>query len=150
MLKKIIIAEHHGFCMGVKRAIKIAEETSHANNGKVTILNEIVHNEAVVDQFKKQGVGQSISVDDVEKGTLIISAHGIAPDVIREAKKKGLEVVDATCPLVTKVHREAVRYASQGYTIVLVGHQGHDEVVGVLGEAPDSITLVALNLATEP
>ncbi len=143
MIKKIIIAEHHGFCMGVKRAIKIAEETSQANNGKVTILNEIVHNEAVVDRFKQQGVGQSISVDDVDKGTLIISAHGIAPDVIREAQEKGLEVVDATCPLVTRIYNIITKAVGNGFHIIHYGNPHHDETKGIVGHAAEHITVAS-------
>ena len=90
MLKKIHIASHHGFCMGVKRAIQFAEDTSENAQGRVTILNEIVHNEAVVEKFKQRGVEQASSVEDVNEGTLIISAHGIAPDIIEKAKDKGL------------------------------------------------------------
>ena len=104
MIKQIIVASHHGFCMGVKRAINIAEETSRNRKGRVTILNEIVHNDAVVERFKSKGVDQAKSVDDVTEGTLIISAHGVAPDVIRTAKTNGLKVIDATCPLVANIY----------------------------------------------
>jgi 4-hydroxy-3-methylbut-2-enyl diphosphate reductase len=145
MLKKIIVADHHGFCMGVKRAIQIAEETSENSNEKVTILNEIVHNEAVVDKFRQKGVGQSFSVEDVEEGTLIISAHGIAPDVITNAKNKGLKVIDATCPLVSRIYEIIEKVVANGYHIIHYGNPDHDETIGVVGYAPDNIT-VATNL----
>ncbi len=142
MLNKIIIAKHHGFCMGVKRAINIAEETAESADGKVTILNEIVHNEAVVERFRDQGVGQAFSVDEVEGGTLIISAHGIAPDVIERAESKGLNVIDATCPLVTRIYDIIKKVVANGYHIIHFGDSGHDETAGVLGYAPDNITVV--------
>jgi len=140
MLKRILIASHHGFCMGVKRAIQIAEETSDTAEGKVTILNEIVHNEAVVDKFKKQGVGQALAVKDVNEGTLIISAHGISPAVINEAESKGLTVIDATCPLVTNIYDIIKKAVSEGFHIIHYGNPHHDETQGILGYAPDNIT----------
>ncbi|MBD3403666.1 4-hydroxy-3-methylbut-2-enyl diphosphate reductase, partial [candidate division GN15 bacterium] len=143
MIKKIHIAKHHGFCMGVKRAINIAEETAEKTEGKVTILNEIVHNEAVVERFREQGVGQAFSVDDVNEGTLIISAHGIAPDVINKAEAKGLNVVDATCPLVTVIYDIIKKIVPQGYHVIHYGDRNHDETEGVLGYAPDRITVVS-------
>jgi 4-hydroxy-3-methylbut-2-enyl diphosphate reductase len=145
MLKKIIVADHHGFCMGVKRAIQIAEETSENSNEKVTILNEIVHNEAVVDRFRQKGVGQAFSVEDVEEGTLIISAHGIAPDVITNAERKGLKVVDATCPLVSRIYEIIEKVVDNGFHIIHYGNPDHDETIGVVGYAPENIT-VATNL----
>ncbi|UCG60768.1 MAG: 4-hydroxy-3-methylbut-2-enyl diphosphate reductase [Candidatus Zixiibacteriota bacterium] len=143
MLKKIVIASHHGFCMGVKRAIKIAEETAQEETGRVTILNEIVHNEAVVDRFNQQGVGQAFSVDDVPEGTLIISAHGIAPNIIRDARAKGLKVVDATCPLVTRIYTIINKIVANGYYIVHYGDPNHDETHGIVGQAPDHITVAS-------
>jgi 4-hydroxy-3-methylbut-2-en-1-yl diphosphate reductase len=143
MLKKIIIARHHGFCMGVKRAINIAEETAREPESKVTILNEIVHNEAVVEKFRKQGVGQAFAVKDVNDGTLIISAHGIAPSVITEAKAKGLNVVDATCPLVTRIYNIVEKIIDNGYYVIHYGDRHHDETEGVVGHAPDRITVVS-------
>jgi 4-hydroxy-3-methylbut-2-enyl diphosphate reductase len=143
MLKKIIIASHHGFCMGVKRAIKIAEETASEETGRVTILNEIVHNEAVVDKFNRQGVGQAFSVDDVDEGTLIISAHGIAPKVIEDAEAKGLKVVDATCPLVERIYTIINKIVANGYYIVHYGDPTHDETHGIVGHAPKHITVAS-------
>jgi 4-hydroxy-3-methylbut-2-enyl diphosphate reductase len=143
MIKKIHIAAHHGFCMGVKRAINIAEETAEKTEGKVTILNEIVHNEAVVEKFRADGVGQAFSVDEVDEGTLIISAHGIAPEVIEKAKAKGLNVVDATCPLVTVIYDHITDIVPDGYHVIHYGDRGHDETAGVIGYAPDRITVVS-------
>ena len=142
MLKKIIIARHHGFCMGVKRAINIAEETAANPNGPVTILNEIVHNEAVVDRFREEGVAQAFSVDDVDEGTLIISAHGAAPFVISQAREKGLKVVDATCPLVERIYNIILKVIDNGYHVIHFGDASHDETRGVVGHAPENITVV--------
>lgn len=129
--------------MGVKRAIKIADGTSRDRTGRVSILNEIVHNEAVVDDFKRRGVGQVLSVDDVSEGTLIISAHGVAPSVIEEARSKGLEVVDATCPLVTRIYRIITKAVKNGLHIIHCGDPRHDETKGIVGYAPESISVVA-------
>lgn len=143
MLKQIIIARHHGFCMGVKRAINIAEETAATDKNNVTILNEIVHNEAVVERFKSEGVGQKLSVDDVEGGTLIISAHGVAPSVIERANAKGLKVIDATCPLVSRIYEIILKVVDNGYHVIHIGDKDHDETIGVLGHAPEHITVVS-------
>ena len=141
MIKQVILANHQGFCMGVKRAINIAEETAKTTDGKVTILNEIVHNESVVERFRSEGVGQAFSVEDVDDGTLIISAHGIAPDVIKKAEERGLKVIDATCPLVTRIYDIIVKAVENGFHIVHYGDPNHDETHGVLGYAPDKITV---------
>lgn len=143
MLKKVIIARHHGFCMGVKRAINIAEDTAKDQSARVTILNEIVHNEAVVERFRRQGVGQAFAVQDVSEGTLIISAHGIAPGVIEDAKSRGLNVVDATCPLVTRIYTIVEKIIANGYYVIHYGDRHHDETEGVVGHAPDRITVVS-------
>jgi 4-hydroxy-3-methylbut-2-enyl diphosphate reductase len=143
MLEKIILARHYGFCMGVKRAIQITEETARDDANRVTILNEIVHNEAVVDRFRDQGVGQVFSVNDVSGGTLIISAHGVAPDVITNAKERGLNVVDATCPLVTRIYEIVQKVVAHDYYVIHFGDPNHDETQGVVGYAPDRITVVA-------
>lgn len=143
MLKRILIASHYGFCMGVKRAINIAEETALEEKGKVTILNEIVHNEAVVNRFNRQGVGQASSLDGVSEGTLIISAHGIAPDVIKNAEAKGLKVIDATCPLVTRIYTIIGKIVANGYYVIHYGDPNHDETHGILGYAPEHITVAA-------
>jgi 4-hydroxy-3-methylbut-2-enyl diphosphate reductase len=131
MIKQIIMAQHHGFCMG----------TAQSAEGSVTILNEIVHNESVVEKFRGQGVGQAFSVEDVNEGTLIISAHGIAPDVIKRAEERGLRVIDATCPLVTRIYDIIVKAVENGFYIIHYGDPKHDETHGVQGYAPDKITV---------
>lgn len=152
MLEKIVLARHYGFCMGVKRAIQITEETAQRDADQVTILNEIVHNEAVVERFRSQGVGQVFSVNDVATGTLVISAHGIAPDIITNAKERGLNVVDATCPLVTRIYEIVQKVVAHDYYVIHFGDPNHDETQGVVGYAPDRITMVASieELATLP
>ncbi|MFH1373809.1 MAG: 4-hydroxy-3-methylbut-2-enyl diphosphate reductase [bacterium] len=142
MLEKIIMAHHHGFCWGVKRAIKTARETARNRTGPVTILNEIVHNEAVVESFRRQGIGQEFSVEAVESGTLIISAHGVAPHVKKAAKARGLHLVDATCPLVSRIYKIINRVVHNGYHVIHYGDSSHDETRGIVGHAPDSITVV--------
>jgi 4-hydroxy-3-methylbut-2-enyl diphosphate reductase len=142
MIQKIILARSYGFCMGVKRAINIAEETATKADDQVTILNEIVHNEAVVEKFREEGVGQAFGVGDVKAGTLIISAHGIAPDVIEEAESKGLNVIDATCPLVTRIYDIVKKVVAHDYYVIHYGDPKHDETQGVVGHAPDRITVL--------
>lgn len=142
MIKQIYLARHYGFCMGVKRAIKIAEETAKTTTEPVAILNEIVHNETVVGRFRDDGVGQVFTVDAAREGTLIISAHGVAPHVIEEAKEQGLHVVDATCPLVTVIYDVVMEKISQDYHIIHFGDRNHDETIGVVGHAPERITVV--------
>lgn len=144
-LKKIIIAEHYGFCMGVKRAISIAEETM-LHDRRVTILNEIVHNEAVVEKFKAAGVGQASSLEEIDGGTVIIPAHGASPVVFQAAQKRGLKVVDATCPLVIRIHQIIKKLAENGYHILHFGDDAHDETIGIVGYAPKQVTVIA-NLA---
>ena len=143
MIKKITIARSYGFCMGVKRAIKIADETASKAEGPVTILNEIVHNESVVEDFRRKGVGQEFAVGDVKGGTLIISAHGVAPAVKQEAESAGLTVVDATCPLVMNIYKKIEKVVPQGYYIIHFGDRDHDETQGVVGHAPDRITVIS-------
>jgi 4-hydroxy-3-methylbut-2-enyl diphosphate reductase len=143
MIKKIHLARHYGFCMGVKRAIKIAEETAKSASGPVTILNEIVHNEAVVQKFRDEGVGQSMSLREIGGGTVIISAHGVAPHIFEEAAELGLEVIDATCPLVTVIYDVVKDKVAQDYYVIHFGDANHDETIGVVGHAPDRITVVA-------
>ncbi len=145
MLKKIVIARHQGFCMGVKRAIRIAEETAEKHLGRqpVTILKEIVHNEAVVEHFRCMGVGQQYHVKDVESGALIISAHGVSPDVVRTARARGLTIIDATCPLVSRIYRTITDAIDKGFYIIHFGDPDHDETAGIVGHAPDRITVAA-------
>ena len=141
---KLLLAEPRGFCAGVERAIKVVELALASFAAPVYVYHEIVHNGHVVKELKARG---AIFVDkldhEVPNGSIIVfSAHGVSPEVRRTARAKSLRVIDATCPLVTKVHAEAVRFASRGCTILLVGHADHDEVVGTVGEAPDQIVLV--------
>jgi 4-hydroxy-3-methylbut-2-enyl diphosphate reductase len=143
MIEKIVIARKYGFCMGVKRAIKIAEKTAIDTDSQVTILNEIVHNEAVVERFRKKGVGQSFSVSEVDGGTLIISAHGVEPGVKQAAIDQGLTVVDATCPLVRNIYKIIHKIIPQGYHLIHFGDRNHDETKGVVGHAPDRITVIS-------
>lgn len=140
---KLIVAAPRGFCAGVERAISIVNNMLEQIDGPLYVRKEIVHNKAVVDDFRERGVVFVEELDEVpENSTVIFSAHGISPRVRDEARLSGLTVVDATCPLVTKVHNQVVNKASSGYQVVLIGHRGHDEVVGTMGEAPASITLV--------
>ncbi|MGA2192402.1 MAG: 4-hydroxy-3-methylbut-2-enyl diphosphate reductase [Nitrospirota bacterium] len=134
---KVFLAEYAGFCMGVQRAIDLAHKTASEEAAPVFVLHEIVHNKSVVRDLEKEGVKSVDRVDEVEKGTLIISAHGAAPDVIEKAKAKGLKVVDTTCPLVSKIDRIIKRLASEGYTIFLLGDKDHAEVKGLKAVAPE-------------
>ncbi|HDL03049.1 MAG TPA: 4-hydroxy-3-methylbut-2-enyl diphosphate reductase [candidate division Zixibacteria bacterium] len=140
-LKKIIIARYYGFCMGVKRAISIAEETMR-KGGQVTILNEIVHNDAIVKKFDMAGLGQSSSIDNINSGTIIISAHGASPEIFRIAGEKGLKIVDATCPLVIRIHKIIHKLAENGYQILHFGDPDHDETIGIVGHAPGRVRVI--------
>ena len=140
---RIILASPRGFCAGVNMAIESLELAIEAFEGPIYVYHEIVHNRYVVDRFREQGVVFVDDLQDVPEGaTLLFSAHGVSPEVRRVAAERRLRTIDATCPLVTKVHLEAIRYAKAGYTILLIGHQGHDEVIGTMGEAPEAIHLV--------
>lgn len=141
--KKIFLASPRGFCAGVVRAIDIVNLAVEAYGKPIYVLNEIVHNRYVVDELRHKGVHFVGTLDDVPSNSRVIfSAHGISPEVRERARSRNLKTIDATCPLVTKVHLEAVRYKKEGYTIILIGHQDHDEVIGTLGEAPDNIILI--------
>ncbi len=140
---KILLANPRGFCAGVEMAIDTVDEAVELLGTPLYVYHEIVHNKHVVERFEAMGVVFVDSIDDVPEGqTVVFSAHGVSPAIRASAKARGCRMIDATCPLVTKVHMEAVRYAKQGYHILLVGHAGHDEVEGTLGEAPGSITIV--------
>ncbi len=140
---RIILAGPRGFCAGVNMAIESLRRAIRAFGTPLYVYHEIVHNRWVVEHFRERGAVFVDDLADVPEGSyLLYSAHGVSPEVRRQAEARRLVTIDATCPLVTKVHREAVRYARQGYTIVLIGHEGHDEVVGTMGEAPESIRLV--------
>ena len=139
----ILLSSPRGFCAGVDRAIDIVEEALELFPQPLYVRKEIVHNRAVVDGFKARGVIFVDSLDEVPEGAVaIFSAHGVSPAVREKARRRGLRVIDATCPLVTKVHLEVRRFVKQGYEIVLIGHEGHDEVLGTTGEAPEHIHLV--------
>src|SRR3990167_6791475 len=143
-IAEILLAGPRGFCAGVERAIDIVELALSVCRPPVYVRKEIVHNRLVVETLRTQG---AIFVDELREvpddATVIFSAHGICPEVRTEAERRRLRVIDATCPLVTKVHLEAVRYARENYSIVLIGHADHDEVIGTLGEAPDRIHVIA-------
>src|SRR5919204_5109880 len=141
--EKIYLAAPRGYCAGVDRAVQTVEHALELYGAPVYVRKEIVHNKHVVDELRQKG---AIFVDqetDVPEGqTVVFSAHGVAPSVHDNAEQRRLRTIDATCPLVTKVHVEAKKFAAQGYTIVLIGHAGHEEVEGTMGEAPDHIVLI--------
>ncbi|MGB7161204.1 MAG: 4-hydroxy-3-methylbut-2-enyl diphosphate reductase [Tepidisphaeraceae bacterium] len=140
---KVILANPRGFCAGVNMAIDCVDQVLALRGPPVYVYHEIVHNRHVVSRFQRQGV---TFVDDIaqipEGGVVIYSAHGISPEIRRQARARGLLEVDATCPLVTKVHMEVLRYAKDGYMIIFIGHRNHDEAVGTVGEAPQSVIVV--------
>src|SRR5579862_6277118 len=131
---RILLANPHGFCAGVVMAIQTLERALELYGPPLYVYHEIVHNNRVVESFRRRGVVFIDRVDDVpEAGRLVYSAHGVGPQVREAAGRRRLSTIDATCPLVAKVHLEAVRFAAEGKTVVLVGHAGHDEAVGTLG-----------------
>lgn len=141
---KLLLAGPRGFCAGVVRAIDTVELALQHFGTPLYVRKEIVHNQAVVQEFRKRGVHFIDELEEAPPGSRVIfSAHGVSPSVREEAKKRKLNVIDATCPLVTKVHGEVHRYVKQGYSILLVGHEEHEEVQGTLGEAPEAITVVS-------
>ena len=140
---KIILAAPRGFCAGVHMAIDSLSLTLEKFGPPVYVYHEIVHNQYVVNEFEGKGAVFVKAVDEVPEGSvLLFSAHGVSPEIRQAAKGRKLHAIDATCPLVTKVHLEAIKYAKSGYTIILIGHEGHDEVLGTMGEAPEAIVLV--------
>lgn len=141
--KTIILANPRGFCAGVDRAIHIVESALATILPPIFVRHEVVHNKYVVDHFKSKGVRFIESLDQVPAGsTLIYSAHGVSTAVQQEAEKRGFKIFDATCPLVTKVHREVKRLDEQGYTIIMIGHKGHPEVEGTMGQIKGTMLLV--------
>ncbi|MEO1991907.1 MAG: 4-hydroxy-3-methylbut-2-enyl diphosphate reductase [Pirellulales bacterium] len=139
----ILLASPRGFCAGVNMAIETLETAIRLYGTPVYVFHEIVHNKHVVERFTQEGAIFVNSVEDVPEGAvLLFSAHGVAPEVRQVAAQRRLRAIDATCPLVTKVHLEAIKYANAGYKILLIGHEGHDEVIGTIGQAPDAFTLV--------
>jgi 4-hydroxy-3-methylbut-2-enyl diphosphate reductase len=140
---KIILANPRGFCAGVNMAIESLERALELFGTPLYVYHEIVHNRHVVERFKTRGVVFVDRINEIPAGAHVLySAHGVAPAIREASAERRLHAIDATCPLVTKVHQEAVRFAREGYTILLIGHEGHDEVLGTLGEAPASIRLV--------
>ena len=143
MSKRVLVASPRSFCAGVVRAIDIVETLLERHGPPVYVRHEIVHNVHVVEDLEARGAVFVKSEEDVPEGALVVlSAHGVAPKVYEKCAERGLQIVDAVCPLVSKVHAEARRYAARGHKIALVGHAGHVEVEGTMGEAPDSIVLV--------
>ncbi len=140
---KVLLAAPRGFCAGVHMAIQCLEIALRELGSPVYVFHEIVHNRRVVESFEARG---TVFINQVEEappgGVLVFSAHGVSPAVRQAARRRGLRTIDATCPLVAKVHSEAIRFAREGYTILLIGHAGHDEIQGVIGEAPHAIVLV--------
>jgi 4-hydroxy-3-methylbut-2-enyl diphosphate reductase len=140
---KIILANPRGFCAGVNMAIESLERALELFGTPIYVYHEIVHNRPVVERFRGRGVVFVDRIEDIPSGaTVLYSAHGVAPAIREASIERRLRAIDATCPLVTKVHLEAVRFAREGYTILLIGHEGHDEVLGTMGEAPGHILLV--------
>ncbi len=141
--KRVLLAAPRGYCAGVDRAVVTVEKAVDLYPAPIYVRKQIVHNKHVVATLEERGV---IFVDELAQvpdgATVVLSAHGVAPEVRAEGARRGLRLIDATCPLVTKVHREALRFAQNDYDILLIGHEGHEEVVGTAGEAPDHVTLV--------
>ncbi len=142
-MKEILLASPRGFCAGVNRAVDIVETALKIYTAPLYVKHEIVHNKYVVKKLEKKGVIFVENINDIPRGnTVVFSAHGVPPISWEEAKKRNLEVIDATCPLVTKVHLELKRYAREGYHILLIGHIDHVETIGTFGEAPDKTTII--------
>lgn len=141
--KKVLLASPRGYCAGVDRAVIAVEKALDHYGAPVYVRKQIVHNVHVVSTLEKRGAIFVDEVDQVPTGSILVfSAHGVSPAVVKAAEERGLQTIDATCPLVTKVHREVQRFAKEGYDIFLVGHEGHEEVEGTAGEAPDIVQIV--------
>ena len=138
----IYLAKARGFCMGVERSISMAEKARDRIDGDITILNEIVHNTSVVQNLEHKGIGRTNNLDDVNSGTLVVSAHGVAPSVICNAREKGLDVIDSTCPLVTVIHKSADYFIKRDYTVIVFGDENHDEMKGVKGHDPERVIVL--------
>jgi 4-hydroxy-3-methylbut-2-enyl diphosphate reductase len=140
---QVLLANPRGFCAGVNMAIECLEEAIRLCGPEIYVYHEIVHNKYVVDRFTKLGVRFVNSLEEVPSGSyLLYSAHGVSPQIRDESRRRNLRTIDATCPLVTKVHLEAIKFTNEGYRLILIGHEGHDEVIGTMGEAPQNISLV--------
>src|ERR1700742_3992266 len=142
--EKLLLAAPRGYCAGVDRAVRTVERALELHGAPVYVRKEIVHNKHVVETLRERGAIFVDELDDsIPVGAMtVFSAHGVSPAVHEDAQRRNLRTIDATCPLVTKVHKEALKFAAEGYTIVLIGHAGHEEVEGTMGEAPDHIVLV--------
>jgi len=142
--EKLLLAAPRGYCAGVDRAVQTVERALELHGAPVYVRKEIVHNKHVVENLRDRGAIFVDELDDSipENAITVFSAHGVSPAVHADAERRHLQTIDATCPLVTKVHREAIKFAQEGYTIVLIGHAGHEEVEGTMGEAPDHIVLI--------
>lgn len=141
--KRVLLAAPRGYCAGVDRAVVTVEKALEVHGAPVYVRKQIVHNKHVVSTLESRGAIFVDELDEVPEGAIVVfSAHGVAPSVHAEAADRNLKTIDATCPLVTKVHSEAKRFAADGYQILLIGHEGHEEVVGTMGEAPEAMTLV--------
>ena len=142
-VERVLLAAPRGYCAGVDRAVETVERALQRFGAPIYVRKQIVHNLPVVKDLESKGAVFVEELEEVPSGaTAILSAHGVAPEVYEQARARSLRVIDATCPLVTKVHNEAKKFAKDGYHIVLIGHEGHEEVVGTMGEAPASITLI--------
>ncbi|MCX6457587.1 MAG: 4-hydroxy-3-methylbut-2-enyl diphosphate reductase [Actinobacteria bacterium] len=140
---KVLLAAPRGYCAGVDRAVVTVEKALDVHGAPVYVRKQIVHNKHVVETLEKRGVIFVEELSEVPEGSLVVfSAHGVSPAVHAEAKERNLKTIDATCPLVTKVHNEAKRFAKDGYKIIFIGHEGHEEVEGTMGEAPDNMVLI--------
>ena len=143
MVERVLLASPRGYCAGVERAVETVELALEHFGAPIYVRKQIVHNAHVVRELEARGAVFVESEEEAPEGaTIVFSAHGVAPSVYKQAAERGLSTIDATCPLVTKVHVQARRYAASGYTVVLIGHEGHEEVVGTMGEAPDATILV--------
>ncbi|HET9900202.1 MAG TPA: 4-hydroxy-3-methylbut-2-enyl diphosphate reductase, partial [Actinomycetes bacterium] len=141
--RRVLLAAPRGYCAGVDRAVVAVEKALDLHGSPIYVRKQIVHNKHVVETLEARGAIFVDETDEVPEGSIVVfSAHGVAPAVHDEARERNLRTIDATCPLVTKVHHEARRFAAEGYDILLIGHEGHEEVVGTTGEAPHDIQLV--------
>ncbi|MFM6980189.1 MAG: 4-hydroxy-3-methylbut-2-enyl diphosphate reductase, partial [Micrococcales bacterium] len=141
--KRVLLASPRGYCAGVDRAVIAVEKALEHYGAPIYVRKEIVHNKHVVTSLQKRGAIFVDEVDEAPEGSILVfSAHGVSPAVVKAAEDRGLQTIDATCPLVTKVHREVQRFAKEGYDIILIGHEGHEEVEGTAGEAPDVVQLI--------
>ena len=150
---RIRLSNPRGFCAGVRMAIDIVDEILDAmgKDEKLYVYHEIVHNQHVVNRLREKGAIFVDTINEIPKSsTIVFSAHGVSPDIKKQAKERSLFCIDATCPLVTKVHAEAIRYANRNWQIILIGHRNHQEILGTFGEAPDAIQVVESPQDIEP